>query len=124
MAINLTTPFTLTNGARLVFNGIRVDEDASTLDFTVNLRHAVAGTPPDTNIATKRLQIRATGGDQVQRGVPIAGGSHEDHLLFVANAVSVASAFVNAYAALKASRAAFEAHLLSAGYVHSSLTGT
>lgn len=125
MAINLTTSFTLTNGTRLVISKPIVDEDASTISFTVALRTAVGGTPPDTNISQKRLQIRAAGGDQVQRNAaPVAGGDHDDLLIFVPSGVTGASAFTNAYTQLKTSRAAFEAHLLSAGYIHSSLTGT
>lgn len=125
MAINLTTPFNLTNGTRLVISRPVVDEDALTITFTVALRTAAAGTPPDTNISTKRLQIRAGDGDQVRRNAaPVAGGDHDDLLLFFPGAVVVANAFNNAYTQLKTSRAAFEAHLLAAGYIHSTLTGT
>ena len=125
MAINLTTPFTLSNGTRLVISKPVADEDAQTIAFTVALRTAVGGTPPDTNISGKRLVIRATVGDQVSRNAsPTAGGDHDDLLIFTPSAVSNASAFTNAYTALKASRATFEAHLLSAGYIAASLTGT
>lgn len=126
MAINLTTPFTLTNAGRLVFSRIHLDEDASTFDVTVQLRSAAAGTPPDSSVATKRFQIRATSGDVVSRNAsPIAGGAHEDLLIFTPNGLpSVANAFTNALTAYKVNRATFEAHLLSAGYIAASLTGT
>lgn len=125
MAINLTVPFTLTNGARLVFTHITVDEDAKTLDFTVSLRSAVAGTPPDSSVASKRLRIAATVADQVSRNAsPTAGGDHAGLLIFTPNAVTSATAFDDAVAAWKTSKATFEAHTLTKGYVHSSLTGT
>lgn len=125
MAINLTTPFTLSNGTRLVVSKPVIDEDGQTLTFTVAMRTATGGSPPDCNISRKTLQIRAGGGDQVQRNAaPVAGGDHDDVLIFVPNGVTAASAFTNAYTQLKTSRAAFEAHLLSAGYIHSTLTGT
>lgn len=125
MAINLTTAFTLTNGTRLVFTKIHVDEDGQTIDYTVTLRSATGGTPPDSGISSRRLQIRATNADQVSRnGSPVSGGNHDDLLIFTPNAVSSATAFVDAVAAWKTSKAAFEAHCLTKGYVHSSLTGT
>lgn len=125
MPINLTTPFAVTNFGRLVINQIRVDEDAQLLNFTVNLRTAIGGSPPDSTVASVRLQIRAGSGDQVRRNTaPTAGGRHDDLLLLFPQAVTTASAFTNAYAAMKTSRAALEAHLLAAGYIHSTLAGT
>lgn len=125
MAINLTTSFTLTNGTRLVFTQINVDEDAKTLDYTVSLRSATGGTPPDSGVASKRLRIAATVADMVSRNAsPTAGGNHADLLVFTSGAVSSATAFDDAFAAWKTSKATFEAHTLTKGYVHSSLTGT
>lgn len=125
MPINLTTPFTLSNGTRLVISRPVVDEDAQTISFTISLRTAPGGTPPDSTVSDKRLQIRSGGGDQVSRNAsPVAGGRHDDLLIFTPNGVVTANAFTNAYTALKTNRATFEAHLLSAGYVHSTLTGT
>lgn len=125
MPINLTTPVSLTNLTRLVFTRIRVDEDAQTLDFVVSLRTSGGGSPPDAAASSRALQIRAGDGDQVRRNAsPASGGSHDDLLVFVPGGVTRANAFTDAYNSLKTSRAAFETHTLTAGYIHSSLAGT
>jgi hypothetical protein len=123
--INLTTPVSLTNGTRLNITRVRVDEDAFTIDFVVQLLTANGGSPPAGVVSEKAIQIRQTNGEMVSRNAaPTLGTGHDDMMLLTQRGVQRANAFIDAYAALKTSRAAFEAHLLSAGYIHASLTGT
>lgn len=132
MPINLTTPQTLTSGTRLVVDQRRILEDEKIVQYHVSMRTAVAGTPPDGVVATRACEIRGPApGDTLGRatvvarnGAPIAGASLDGLLVYNASVTVTEVQWVSALTAAKASQATFEAFLLTAGYVHSSLTGT
>lgn len=131
MAINLTTPQTLTNGTRLAITRKRWDEDAQVITFEASMRTAAGGTPPDAIVAALGAEIRGPSASDpagfatvIARGTPAAGSPLSALLIYnPARTVSQAQ-FDAALTALKANAATFEAHLLSAGFLHSSLAGT
>lgn len=125
MPINLTVPQVLSNGTRLTVTQVRYFEDEVSLEYTVTLRTAGAGTPPDAEISAVRAGIRVGSSDVVSRATLIAGGNVARLLSVASSAVATdAAAFAAAVAAFKTSKAAFEAWLLSSGCIHTSLAGT
>lgn len=125
MPINLTTPQTLTNGTRVTITGVKYHEDEKEISYSASLRTAAGGTPADAEISSVRAGIREGFSDQVSR-VTLLAGSHVSRLLMSEGSKlpTDATAFAAAVTAFKTSKAAFEAHLLSAQYLHSSLAGT
>jgi len=131
MAINLTTPQTLTNGTRLLVTRKRWDEDEQAINYEVSLRTAVGGTPPDGVVASLSGTIQgpiagvpAGRATVIAKNAAFVAGSPLTALLVHNAPVTVnQTQFNSALTALKGTAAAFEAHLLSAGYLHSSLAG-
>jgi hypothetical protein len=125
MAGNLIVPYLVPNWARLVFSRIKPDEDAKELTFDCSLRTGTGGAvnPKDAEISTVRMTISAGVGDIVSRAT-IPDGGQLSAALRITGTLVIASAFDNAWAAFKTSRAAFEAHLLATGYVDASLAYT
>ena len=135
MPINLTVAQTLTNGSRLVLDKRRMLEDEKVFTCNVQMRTAVNGTPGDAIISEAGIEIRAPQPDPLGGTIPGFGSSVTRKVLATGErlggilthnpnvAVSDAqwAALVTAY---KANLATLEAHLLSAGYIHSSLAGT
>lgn len=132
MALTLTTPQIVTNGTRTRADNIRPDEDERLISFTFSLRTAPGGTPADSEIAAVRAAIRGPVGsavfamsDVVSRGTVPSGGRLTGLLAVAFQALATTDAqFVSALTAARTSRAAFEAHLLSAGYVNATLAAT
>jgi len=134
MPITLTTPQTLTNGTRLVVTRKRWhdDEDGQIITYDVSLRTAPGGTPADGIVAQLSGEIRApsvafpNGRATVvaKNGSFVAGSPLQSLLQYNASIAVSAGQFASALTALKANAATFEAHLLTAGYLHSSLAGT
>lgn len=122
MPINLTTPVALGNGTRLVVRS-RPDEDAGvpTIEVTVSLRSA-AGT--DIVYAERTIVIRNGRSDQLQRVTLSGGFDVHQALTVVPGALLTPAGVTNAMVQWRISKPAFEAHLLSVGYLHSSLAGT
>lgn len=127
MPITLTTPVSVPNGTRLVVDKVRCDDEASEMTIVLQLR-SPAGT--DNVVSEKVLTIRNGSCDRVSRGVPGSLQGYAEFLSFGLAGLTVAAGYDNAVAIWRAGttpqarRNALEAHLLSVGYIHSSLTGT
>ena len=122
MPINLTTPVALGNGTRLVVRA-RPDEDAPvpSIEVTVSLRSAQAA---DIVYSERTIVIRNGRSDQLQRVTLGQGFDVHQALTVVPGALNTPTGVTNAMVQWRISKAAFEAHLLAAGYLHSSLAGT
>ena len=125
MPINLTVAQVLTNGTRLTITAVRYLEDEQIIAYTAAMRTATGGTPPDAEVAAVRAEIRVGFSDVVSR-VTLPTGARLTALLAVSMATlpTNSTQFAAAVTAFKANKATFEAHLLTAGYLHSSLAGT
>jgi len=130
MPIQLTTVQTLTNGTRLVLDKRRMLEDEKIFTCVVQMRTATGGTPADAIVSDLDLEVRGpqgstTGQATVVARNTLASGQRIGALLKYNPQIAVNQtqwdALVTAY---KASLSQLEALLLSAGYIHSSLTGT
>lgn len=127
MPINLTTPFVIPNGARLVIDDVHPIERKSELVVVIQLRTPGA---TDNIISEKVLTIRNGVCDRVTRGTIAALQRFDDLLVFEPGALTVAAGYDNAMNAWKAGatiaarKTALETHMLSVGYIHATLTGT
>lgn len=128
MPINLTTPFTWPNGTRLVIDRVRLDEEDLIMTVVIQLR-----TPGVSNHvgAEKTISIRNGTCDRISRNAtPGDLMRWDDWIVFEPRALNVPTGYDAAANAWKAGanpaarRVALEAHLLSVGYIHASLTGT
>jgi hypothetical protein len=131
MPIALTTAQTLTNGTRVVLANRRMYEDEKVFTCDVQMRTAPGGTPQDSIISDQSLEIRGPQGASpgsatvVGKETAPASGSRVSNLLRYYPSISVSQAQWDALVtAYKGSLAALEAHLLAAGYLHSTLAGT
>ncbi len=120
MAISLTTAVSVGNGSRLTIKA-RLDEDNAQIDVTVQLRTAV-GT--DLIHSERMGAIRNGQCDRFVRATLSPGRKVLDALDVEIGKLSKPTGFTDALVAYRVNRAAFEAHLLSAGYIDSSLAGT
>lgn len=128
MPINLTTPFAIPNGTRLVFARFEFDDDQETLEVPIELRTPGA---TDARVAGFRMIIRNGACTHVARqAAPPPGLALGDvSRYFVFSERTVPSGYADAVNAWRSAgtpgqrRAALEAHLLAAGHIHSSLGG-
>ncbi len=128
MSINLTTPFNVNNGARLLVFKVDVRDDDSELTVTLQLRTSVAS--GDIVVSECALIIRNGASDRISRGTISPGQSYASALLYEPRAVSTPTGFTDAVNAWRGGnspsnrKVALEAQMLAAGTIHSSLTGT
>jgi hypothetical protein len=130
----LATPQVVTNGTRVALEKRRLLEDEKVFTCVVTMRTGPVGTPPDTEISARPLEI--TGPQTTPEGtVPgtasvvgrntLASGDKLTNLLKHFPSISVDdtqwAALVTAY---KASLGSLESHLRTANYLHSTLAGT
>lgn len=126
MPINLTTPFNLPSGTRVLFASIRPDEESLQLTIVIELR-----TPAITDLVISRkiIKITDTISDKIKRGTSIPGSVLDDSLI-VESGVSTPNAYTNAINAWKAGstpnarKNALETHAITAPWYDSSLVGT
>lgn len=132
---NLTTPFTIGNGARLIFatpdNPFIFNDESQELQYTLELRTTVA--QGDIVICSVQCVVRNGLSTQVARQAsPAAGLSIGDwRRYFVVSRRSTPTGYTAAKTAERAAadtqvgrRAAMEAHLLSAGHIDATLAYT
>lgn len=130
MPINLTVNQTLTNGARLVLDKRRLLEDEKIFTCVVQMRTATNGTPADAIVSDLELSIQGPQGASPGQATVVARntlatGQRLGALLKYNAPISVNQAQWDALVtAFKTNLGTLEGHLLSAGYLHSSLAGT
>lgn len=128
--ITLTTPFAIPNGTRLEISKPLFDDDTQVCVYSVRLL-----TPNATNaqvVTWQQLVITNVTSDRIERqGSPAAGLVIEDpRRYFIQSSRATAGAYTNAVnvwraeATPAARKTAWEAHLLSAGHIDATLTGT
>lgn len=128
MAINLTTPFNQNNGTRLIV--IRVDPRDEDQEMTVTLQMRSSVASGDNVVSEATIVIRNGVSDRVSRATLSAGQPYSMALVPESRVLSTATGFTDAMAAWKGGsnntgrKAALETQMLSAGTIHSSLTGT
>jgi hypothetical protein len=127
MAITLTTPITNANTTRLIIQDVHAFDNTSTMTVTLELR-TTAGT--DNIVSSRTVVIRNGTSDRVSKGTLSANMRLDEQLLYEPNAVATATGYTDAINAWRgqttaaARKTALEAQMLTAGTIHSSLTGT
>lgn len=128
MSINLTVPFALGNGARLLVLKAEPHDEIAEMTVSLQMRTSVAG--GDIVISDVALVIRNGVSDRVSRGVLSAGQNYAGALLYEPRALTTATGFTDAMNAWRGGnsnsnrKVALETQMLAAGTIHSSLTGT
>lgn len=130
MPITLTTPIAIPQGTRLVVGFPVIDESNSGMRVPVSLFTPVAS---NREVAKTILSLADGTSDMVARQASPTPGLNMDDptVYFVVTQRATPTAFTDAMAALRAAnnapaarRLALEAHLLAAGHIDASLTGT
>jgi hypothetical protein len=130
MPITLTTAFTVPNGTRLVFGKFDFNDDTSTMTVPMELK-----TPPATDATVARYVLTITNGTcslLTRQASPTVGLGLDDPTRWITHSTrTVATGYTDAITAFRgaannanARRTAMEAHMLSAGHIDSTLTGT
>ncbi len=128
MPITLTVPYTWPNGTRLVIATVNPNDDDSVLTVVIQLR-----TPPASDHVGSEAVLKIRNGlcGRVSRNTNLGVlGRWNGWLVYEPNVLTVATGYTDAMNAWKAGatpaarRTALETHMLSVGYIHSSLTGT
>lgn len=128
MAINLTVPFNVNNGGRLLVFKVAPDDEAAQMGVTLQMRTSVAA--GDLVISETTIIIRNGTSDRVSRGTLSAGQGYVGALLYEHSALSTPTGFTDAINAWRGGtstanrKTALETQMLSAGTIHASLTGT
>jgi hypothetical protein len=128
--ITLTTSFTIPNGTRLEISKPVFDDDASVCVYSVRLL-----TPLATNAAVttwQQMVITNTSSDKIERQMnpPVGLVIEDPRRYFVQSSRATGTGYTDAVNAWRgqttanARKTAWEAHLLSAGHIDASLTGT
>ena len=127
MPITLSVAITNPNGTRLIIADVHPNDVNSTMTVTLELR-----TPPLTDhvVSSRTITIRNGASDRISRATLTASQRLEDWLLYEPNVLTTATGYTDAITAWRGGttaagrRTALEAQMLSAGTIHSSLTGT
>lgn len=124
MARNLTTPFAISNGARMRYSLLHLHVEAQEIVVEATMRTAPGGAPPDSEVSTRRFRIRNGRSDRLSRGAVLSGGSLRGALTVEEDVVSSPTGFTDALTAYRQSDNAFENHVATAGYVAANLAST
>lgn len=130
MPITLTTPFVLQNGTRLVFGKFDFNDETQVMTVPMELR-----TPPATDAPVARYVLTITNGTcslLSRQASPAVGLGIDDPTRYIVQSTrTVATGYTDAMTAWRGAtntssgrKTAMEAHMLSAGHIDSSLTGT
>ena len=125
--MQLTTPYAVQNGQRLLAAAVVPSDDRDTIALDVELRTAAGS---DLVISRRRVVVRNGRSDRVSRAALPLGAAMEDALTVTQDVQPTPAGFTNAFNAWRApgNKAARSNALLAAGladgWIDSSLAGT